>query len=277
MRKTRWSKEDEAFLLEKWGDLSIKYIAKKLNRTETSIISKAAKFNLEKRDYWETEDFVTFCHLCKLLGIQQSYGYYKFKLLKAGFPFETKKLKTGKVRKVLVVYIKEFWKWTEYNQSKIDFKNFEKYALGPEPEWADKKRKRDIRKSITISTSEWSAAEDNKLKFLVNQYKYGYSYIAKELNRSIGAVIRRLNDLNIKARPLRENPHTSKWTDKQLKELENFILDREEYYIMEQVIGKSEKAIRGTVYRLYGSENIDKAYKNLIEQKQKMNGENISA
>ena len=33
----RWSKEEEEFLTENWGNLSIKAIAKKLNRSENAI------------------------------------------------------------------------------------------------------------------------------------------------------------------------------------------------------------------------------------------------
>ena len=33
----RWSKEEEEFLCENWGNLSIKAIAKKLNRSENAI------------------------------------------------------------------------------------------------------------------------------------------------------------------------------------------------------------------------------------------------
>lgn len=44
----RWTLEDETYLMEKWGTLSIQTIAKKLDRTVNAIKVRAAKLCLAR-------------------------------------------------------------------------------------------------------------------------------------------------------------------------------------------------------------------------------------
>ena len=77
------------------------------------------------------------------------------------------------------------------------------------------------------------------------------------LNRTEGAIQRRITDLKLLERPLRADNHT-KWTNKQLSDLGKCINDCLSYTQMSDIIGKSAKAIRGKVYSMYGTEVLDK-------------------
>ena len=56
------------------------------------------------------------------------------------------------------------WEWAEANQSFLDFSKFERYALGPEPNWVADKRKRDIKRSMHYLKTPWTPLEDSQLK-----------------------------------------------------------------------------------------------------------------
>ena len=53
----------------------------------------------------------------------------------------------------------------------------------------------------------WTKEEDTELKRLVIQQKYTYDQISKMMNRTCGAIQRRLCDLGIKDRPIKADNH----------------------------------------------------------------------
>ena len=139
-----------------------------------------------------------------------------------------------------------------------------KNSIENEPEWVEKLRKNQKSK---FSSVKWTKKEENELLKLIFQYKYTYKQISEKLNRSEGAVLRKLIDLKIKARPLREPAHSRNYNDKDLEYIKNSILEGKLYRQMTEHIGKSEKAIRGFLYRKYGTENLDKLRNKIIEEK----------
>ena len=159
--------------------------------------------------------------------------------------------------KVKIVYIKDFWEWTKVNQTKIDFSNFEENMLGPEEKWVKVKRKLDKAKKKEYKTTPWTIQEDKRLEQELNKYKYSYVDLSKMFNRTEGAIQRRICDLGLKARPLKADNHI-KWTDEEYHQLGEMIKDRYNYESMSRVLGKSVKAIRGRVYDMYITENLDK-------------------
>ena len=146
-----------------------------------------------------------------------------------------------------VVDYEDFWKWAEKHKQLIDFSRVEKNILGPEPDWVDVKRGAD--KIGKRKSSRWTKEDDLKLRGMVNSYKYTYPEIARALGRTEGAVKRRLNELGIKARPLRLDNHT-----KYTKEEEEIIIDMySKGYRIETIaerIGKSALGVRGKLERL---------------------------
>ena len=92
---------------------------------------------------------------------------------------------------------------------------------------------------------------------LLKQYKYSWTELSHELNRSVGAIQRRITDLKIKERPLKAYNHNN-WSKDEFKILADMIRDGFSYSQIADIIGRSEKAIRGRVYETYWTENADK-------------------
>ena len=249
----RWSKEEEEFLCENWGYLNIKTIAKKLNRSENAIISRKNKLRLGA--FLENGEYVTFYLLMSTIIGGKNPSYQMQRLERDGFPI---KHKTVKKKKWKVVYIKDFWKWAEEHQSKFDFKDFEENSLGPEPKWAKEKRIND--RSKTKKLTPWTPEEDKRLIELLRKFKYTRKELSDMLNRTEGGIDRRILELKLKERPLIASKN-SPWTEEHFEILTEMIKQRKNYNQIAGCIDKSEKAIRGKVYYMYLTENIDIAAK----------------
>lgn len=252
----RWTKKENDYLFEQWGTVNIKTISKKLDRTEQAIYNKAYTLGLGKQI--ESGEYVTVNQL--FIGL----GYESFDSTKMdswvknrNFPI---KYKTLRNRKFKIIYIEDFWKWAEKNKNFVDFSKFIRYTLGKEPDWVENKRQNDILKNSKYKKSKWTQKEDEYLIFLVNQFKHTYQEISQLTGRTVGAISRRLVDLNVKSRPIRVSS-AIKWTEEEITLLDELILSGAGYQIISERIGRSSKAIAGFVYRKYGSENLDKALK----------------
>ena len=247
-----WSEEEKQYLEENWGKYSITSIADKLGRTVNGVKIKAYKMGLG--NFLESGDYITLHQFMVAIGKERKESYLTMRLIRDGFPIHYKKIISKSVR---IVYLEEFWKWAEKNQTKFDFTDFKEGALGAEPSWAKAKRKNDIKKS-QVNQSPWTKDEDDRLEYYLNQYKYSYMDLSKMLNRTCGAIQRRVLDLGIKARPIKADNHT-KWTEEEFNILTALIKERCSYAEMQGILGKSDKAIRGMVFRTYLTENLDKA------------------
>lgn len=257
MGNKRWTSEEIEYLKEKWGNKSIETIAKKLGRTKYAILVKKARLKLPSFLDSNSNGAITMHTLTTALGLN-TYARKKTAWCeKRGLPNHN--LRMDK-RLYKVVYVDEFWEWAEKNQSFLDFSKFEKYALGAEPKWVDKKRARDRIKLKHFASPKqpWTKDEDERLINYLKEFKYSWTDISNKLHRTCGAIQKRCIDLGLKERPVRES-RQSKWTDAQLQLLNEMIEDCCNYQMMQSRIGKSEKAIRGKVYCLYKTENLDKA------------------
>jgi hypothetical protein len=248
-----WSQDEENYLSDKWGTVSVKSIAKYLNRTEGGVINKAERMKLGS--FLGNGEYVTWHQLLIVIGIEGGSGYKNRSWIKnRNFPIHTKKVRECSFK---VVYINEFWKWAEKNQSFIDFSNFEENSIGEEPRWVKDKRRHDIEVNRKYIKTPWTKTEDERLKKLLKDYKYTYDDLSKMIRRTTGAIQRRVCDLKIKERPVKADNHI-KWTDEEYKSLWNMLDGGYSYELMAEKIGKSSKAIRGRVYSFYGTENLDK-------------------
>ena len=250
-----WTKEEEQYLEDNWGILSVKTIAKNLNRSDNAIIVRKNKLGLGS--FLDNGDYITFNQLQIVLGNSNAGDGYKMIswVKNRNFPIHTKTVKNNRFR---IVYIDEFWKWAEKNKSFLDFSNFEENVLGKEPEWVKQKRKVDIENKRKYTAKPWTKAEDLKLQRMLSMNKYTYDEISKELRRTNGAIQRRICDLEIKERPIKADNHI-RWTEKELYDLGEMIKEGCNYEKMSEVLGKSSKAIRGRVYNMYLTENLDRA------------------
>ena len=112
-----------------------------------------------------------------------------------------------------IVYLDEFWKWAEKNRSFLDFSKMEPLTLGKEPAWVNEQRKKDYKSNALQRKDRWTPYEDDKLRYLLKQQKYGYAEVAEILYRSEGAIQRRCMDLGIRERPVKADIGGNLWTD----------------------------------------------------------------
>jgi hypothetical protein len=157
-----------------------------------------------------------------------------------------------------VVYLEEFWAWAEKNRSFIDFSKMEPLALGKEPAWVAEQRRHDIRGIAIQRNDPWTPDEDQLLCDLVRMQRFGYLELSERLNRSCGAIQRRLRDLGVNERPVRVGNREKDWTDESVQILADGIRNGVGYMELSMMLGKSEKAVRGKVYQTYITENADK-------------------
>lgn len=254
MGNKTWTQEEIDFLEDKYGILSIKAIAAHLNRTPGAIINKKVKMRLGS--FLESGEYVTFNQLVKALNITGGIGYKQTSWIKnKRFPIKYKQVLECKFQ---IVYLKDFWRWAKKNRTMINWARVEKNVLGLEPDWVDDQRKADFIKSTKIKVTPWTIQEDETLKSMLKAFKYSYEDLSKALHRTNGAIQRRILDLGIKERPLKADNHI-KWTDEEYFKLGEMIKHHYSYELMAEELGKSSKAIRGAVFRMYLTENIDKA------------------
>ena len=238
-----WTEEEEEFLAENWGMFSMEHIAKKLNRTPHAIQIRAVKLGLGP--FLESGDYITLNQLLLQLRGYNGRTYTVKQWIEKGLPVKTKKVKSSSFK---VVNLDDFWKWAEKNRTLIDFSMLEENALGKEPQWLKDQRKADI-KMKKFKRGPWTKAEDKRLINLLREFRWTYREISEKLNRTEGAIKRRMLDLGLKERPVRMSNHNP-WT----KEEEEIVIElyNKGYQpdIMTQYINRSAQAIRGKIERM---------------------------
>jgi len=169
----RWTPEEDAFLKEKMGKLSIKRMAQKLNRTPIAV--RARIYNLGLGRTAEASGLLTVSRLAKSLNVDKSIvdRWVNSKGLK------TIKRVTSLKQRVNLIDPVEFWKWAEQNKDLIDFSRVEPNAIPPEPEWVKDARKAKPKRSL----KPWTTNEVAKMKQLRRMGKT-YQEIAEILGRT---------------------------------------------------------------------------------------------
>lgn len=248
-----WTKQEEEYLVENWGTLSVGTIAKNLNRSENAVVVRKCRLGLGA--FLESGEYITWNQLHIALGIGTCDSYKMISWVRnRDFPIHNKRVNNNSFK---VVYLDEWWEWAEKNRDLLDFSKFEENLLGEEPQWVKEKRRHDVEKKHKYITTPWTKTEDDKLRFLVAKQKYSYDDLSKMLRRTNGAIQRRLCDLGVRDRPIKADNHT-RWTDDDFYRLGELIKSGYGYDLISEEIGKSSKACRGRVYQMYLTENLDK-------------------
>lgn len=257
MNNARWTPEDEAYLQDKWGTISIPAIAKNLGRSVNAIKVRAQRLGLGA--VLMSGDYITLNQLLFAVKGTNAGGNYTMKswVKNRGLPVHTKKVVNNSFK---VVYLDEFWKWAEKNRSFLDFSKMEPLILGEEPDWVAEQRKKDFRAFAIQRKDPWTSADDSRLRMLLSMHKYGYTELSSMLHRSCGAIQRRILDLGIEDRPIKVSPHAAslKWTNADFEILADGIRNGDSYCHIAQILGRSEKTVRSKVYFIYLTENADK-------------------
>lgn len=238
---------------------SIPTIAKRMNRSEAAIKVRATRLGLGA--HIAASEFITFNVLIQELGISKPgsgscYSWALEKFQKCGLKIHKHRVQNNTFK---MVNIEEFWEFAEKNRHLFDFSRLEENVLGMEPEWVKVKRAEDYKRARMVKPKNfrWTEAEDRELLRLLRMYRFTYPEIAARLCRSEGAIQRRIQDLGYKERPLKADNQV-KWTQEQLNILDQMIKDGSSYETMSGAIGKSAKAIRGKVFTVYLTEDLDK-------------------
>lgn len=143
--KRFWTEEEETMLSDLWGTESFETIAKKLNRTVSSIKNKAFLLGLGaamENNY----NGLTIKEISDLFSINIntiSVGW-----ISLGLKYKIQKI--SKSRSYRYVEIKDLYDFLEANQNIWDSRNLEKNILGVEPEWLKEKRKLDSEQNFEI-------------------------------------------------------------------------------------------------------------------------------
>lgn len=136
--KRFWTREEETLLSDLWGTESFETIAKKLNRTVSSIKNKA--FLLGLGSVIESNyNGLTIKDISDLFGVNintVSVGW-----IGLGLKYRVQKISRSKSYRY--VEIKDLYDFLEANQNIWDSRNLEKNILGAEPEWLKEKRRLD--------------------------------------------------------------------------------------------------------------------------------------
>lgn len=253
MHHKKWTDEDINFLTDNWGHLSLKTIAKNLDRTENAINIKKDRFKLGA--FLNNGDYITWNQLAIALG-RKSFEKHMLTswIKKRDFPVKTKTVGKCKFR---IVYLSDFWKWAEKNRTFINFSRVEVNILGKEPNWVKEQRKADQIKKSKVICTPWTNEEDIYLHNLLKSFRYNIIELSKMLHRTEGAIQRRISFLGFKERPIKADNHI-KWTEEEYFLLGEMIKKGTSYEEMSERLGKSAKVIRGRVFEMYLTERLDK-------------------
>lgn len=256
--KRKWTPEEEYCLQDKWGEVSIKGLASTLGRSENAIIVKAQRMGLGA--HLHADHRVTANQLMKAIyGGKQQGGWTMNRWIENGLPIKSHLVKNSRFK---VVDIDDFWKWAEQNKDIVNFSLMEENILGAEPEWVKEKRRIDIREKF--KKTPWTEQEDNKLIRLLDEYKYTYNDLCKKLNRTEGAIKRRIITLGLIQRPIRN--YDKHWTDKETEKLLTMKAKGHGWEEIGRALERSGSAVRGKYERLQNPEYCKRYYRNNREK-----------
>lgn len=180
----RYAAEELKTLREWVGNYPLGSIAKKLNRSTTSIEVKLTRLGLSNTK--SESGLLTAGELAKIISVDRNtvMGW----ILRHGLK---SKKKVTRYKKVFTfIKIEDFWSWAEGNKEKVDFKKIPVNSLPPEPQWVDEEKR--TRKGKIHNYKKWTIQEE---KLLIQLAKAGLSMqsIAFELERSVNSVQKKLS------------------------------------------------------------------------------------
>lgn len=254
MSGKRWTPEESEALAEMWGRKPIAKIEERLGRSRSAIINHVRRIGLGA--YLDSGDYVTINQVAQALyGCRNSGLSYLDWCERHGVPFTLKRVGSHSFR---VIDLRDFWSWAERNRSFIDFTKLEPLILGREPVWVAEQRRHDAELNRLRRLDPWTPEEDDRLRHYIAEQRYTLTEIARKLNRSEGAIDRRIRTIGIEGRPLRVPAHAGKWTDADYQALADGIRRGVSYPVIAQQIGKGEKTVRSKAFQTYLTENADR-------------------
>jgi len=136
--KRSWSKEEERILQDLWGEATIERIAKRLNRTPSSIKNKVFQLGLGS-SIQNNYEGLKIGEICELFNVSRTTVENLWIVL--GLKYKIKKV--SEKFSYIYVEIDDLFEFLEANQNIWDSRNLEINILGKEPVWLKEKRKKD--------------------------------------------------------------------------------------------------------------------------------------
>lgn len=211
-RHKKWTQGERDCLRENWGEMSVRGIAKKLNRTETAVTIQAKRLGLGS-PYMTT--CLTANQAAKILGID-NHTITDYWIPRCGLRARTRAMRKQKMWQIC---IGELTKWLKNNQDKWDSRKVELYALGQEPGWLKQKRRADM--SLPAKRfQKWTKDEES---MLTNYYCMGKTQreIGRILGRTESGVQRKISRLKEKGL-LEKDKILCHWSDEEVEMLLEF-------------------------------------------------------
>lgn len=236
----RWSPEELEFLKDSWATRTIPGIAGKLGRSVEAVKLKAGRLGLGRHIHCGTD--VTLCRFFRAIGLTYN-SRTRARLMRHGLPV---RYRVSVRRRYAMINIDRFWIWAEQHRDLIDFSRIDVNILGQEPDWVC--RARAAAYDNRRNTRPWSPAEDSRLKGLLGQYRYDLGQLARLLDRSEGAVKRRICTLGLKARPCRNRDRP--WTEQEIRSLVELRIRGFSWDEVGRRLGRSGQSARGRYERL---------------------------
>ncbi len=237
MNRRKWTPEEEKYLEESWGNLSIDEIARNLKRTVFSLKVKAVRMGLGPM--LESSDRLSISEVSEILDVTRDRIMNTW--IKKGLIVEKERL--GKSKYYYLVKYNDLISFLQSNPYEWDSRNLQKGILGPETTWLDLKRRWD-EENNPLFYRRWTD-EEILIAIKMLDDNHDYKEIAKEINRSDKAVAYMLRSLGYKLKAWKEYETEyliDNYKDKTYKEIAenlNKSLDSVEYNISK--IGLSKK------------------------------------
>lgn len=244
LRSSRnWTQEQDELLKGMWGKFSYKSIVNRTGRTLNGVKLRAKRLGLgDPRQY--TVD-ISVNEFSKLIG--REYSVVKNWHKSRGLPIVYKNVSLN--QKGAYLRLKDFWLWFEQNKGALDLRKIEPNSLGPEPDWVKEKRRADFYNKNKPNFVLWTEQEDRTLIQLLEEGK-SYNEMSRALNRSQGAIKRRIQDNGL-PHPTRIDNHIE-YSEEEIQRIVKMNRDGYSFEHIAQVIGphRSASGCRGKLERM---------------------------
>lgn len=180
----RWTDEEREIVIDGWGVLSVRCLAKRIGRTQQAVINFAERNGLGGCVV-KSDLHLTTTEVGKMLGVDGTSVIYWIKqgLLKAQFST----LRKRRVFRIDVEDVREFMKNNPDRWKACDVKDD---ILMFDEEWFKKKVAKDSSKVERDRGKAWTVLEEKRLVELVMQ-GYTNPEIAKMMNRTYFSIKRK--------------------------------------------------------------------------------------
>ena len=178
----RWSNEDIRYLEDNWYHVTTKYIAKKLNRTEVAVSTKAYKIGLSSKMLYYSVYEVSL-----MLGVN------KTKILRNINSGKLKAYKDRTLYRRFSIKEEDLKEWMINNQDLWDSRKLTVNFFSMKDEWFKAKVEKDKKRSIR--KGEFYTEEEDKAMVYMYRHNYSVEEIGKHLRRDEKSVKNRLEKI----------------------------------------------------------------------------------